>query len=66
MLSRRTSIYGGINVKDEKEFKLWVKFILSIQKEGGDVNKPLDILWESVKKELDISDKKLRRRGIIY
>lgn len=65
MLSRRTPNYGGINVKEEKEFKLWVKFILSIQKEGGDVNKPLEILWESVKKELDNSNKKLRRKGII-
>jgi len=66
MLSRRTPNYGEINLKEEKEFKLWVKFILSIQKEGGDINKPLEILWRSIKKELDTSNKKLRRKGIIF
>lgn len=66
MLSRGSSKNGGINVRDEKEFKLWVKFIASIQKEGGDINKPLQILWESVKTELDLLEKKSKGRDKIY
>ena len=39
MSSRNSSRKEGINVRDEREFKLWVKFILSIQKDGGDIKK---------------------------
>jgi hypothetical protein len=66
MLSSRSSGKGEINVRDEREFKLWVKFIASIQKEGGDINKPLQILWESVKSELDLAEKKSKERNKIY
>lgn len=52
---------GTINVKDEKEFKLWVKFIASIHKDGGDIRKPIDILWKSIEKEICDPMKKGKR-----
>jgi hypothetical protein len=66
MLTKRSPGKGEINVRDEREFKLWVKFIASIQKDGGDINKPLQILWESVKGELDSPEKKSKIRDKIY
>jgi hypothetical protein len=51
MSLRNSSRNEGINVRDEREFKLWVKFISSVQKDGGDINKPLEILWRSVNSE---------------
>ena len=52
MSTRNSSKKEGINVRDEREFKLWVKFIASVQKDGGDINRPLDILWRSVNSEI--------------
>jgi hypothetical protein len=49
-----------INVKDEKEFKLWIKFIASVHKNGGDINKPTDILWKSILGEIRTTDKRCR------
>ena len=66
MLSKGSSRKEGINVRDEKEFKLWVKFIASIQKDGGNISKPLEILWNSVKEEFDLLEKKSRGRSKIY
>jgi hypothetical protein len=66
MLTSRSSGKGEINVRDEREFKLWIKFILSIEKEGGDIKKPLNILWESVKRELEDSEIKRKGRDKIY
>jgi hypothetical protein len=66
MLSKGSSSNEGINVRDEKEFKLWVKFIASIQKDGGNISKPLEILWNSVKEEFDLLEKKSRGRSKIY
>lgn len=66
MLSKGTSRNEGINVRDEKEFKLWVKFIASIQKDGGNISKPLEILWESVRNEFDNLEKKSKRSSKIY
>jgi hypothetical protein len=43
---------GTINVRNEKEFKLWVKFIASVHKEGGDIRKPIDVLWKSIESEI--------------
>ena len=63
MLPKDSSKNEGINVRDEKEFKLWVKFIASIQKDGGNISKPLEILWNSVKEELDLLDRKSRSRS---
>jgi hypothetical protein len=51
MSLRNSSKNEGINVRDEREFKLWVKFITSVQKDGGDINRPLEILWSSVNSE---------------
>lgn len=48
----------GINVRDERDFKLWVKFIASVQKDGGDINKPLEILWRSVNSEFKALEQK--------
>jgi hypothetical protein len=42
-----------LDVTDEKEFKLWVKFILSVHQKGGNTEKPVDILWKSVKYLID-------------
>lgn len=66
MLSKGSSRFEGINVRDEKEFKLWVKFIASIQKDGGNISKPLEILWNSVKEEFDLLEKKSKGRSKIY
>ena len=66
MLSKGSSSNEGINVRDEREFKLWVKFIASIQKDGGNISKPLEILWNSVKEEFDLLEKKSRGRSKIY
>lgn len=38
-----------LNAKDEKEFKLWLKFILSVHDNGGNTDRPIEILWQSVK-----------------
>ena len=56
----------GINVRDEKELKLWVKLICSINKDGGDIRKPLSILWESVNEEIQILEEKNKNREKIY
>ena len=61
MLSKDSSRNEGINVRDEKEFKLWVKFIASIQRDGGNISKPLEILWDSVRKEFEILEKNNER-----
>lgn len=37
-----------LNVEDEREFKLWMKFILSVHSKGGNTDKPIEILWQSV------------------
>ena len=66
MLSKVSSRKEGINVRDEKEFKLWVKFIASIQKDGGNISKPLDILWNSVKEEFDLLDERSSRKRKMY
>lgn len=52
-----------INVRDEKEFKLWIKFIASVYKNGGDINKPADILWRSFEGEIKMVEKRCRVRG---
>ncbi len=53
-----------IDIKDEKEFKLWLKFIASVYKNGGDIKKPVDILWKSLEGELSSinSKNKIRRK----
>jgi hypothetical protein len=53
-----------IDIKDEKEFKLWLKFIASVYKNGGDIKKPVDILWKSIEEELTNlnSKNKIRRK----
>ena len=64
MSTRNSSKKEGINVRDEREFKLWVKFIASVQKDGGDINRPLDILWRSVNSEissLELEEKTVKR-----
>ena len=64
MSLRNSSRNEGINVRDEREFKLWVKFIASIQKDGGNISKPLEILWRSVNSEfraLEQKDKSSKR-----
>jgi len=66
MLTEGSSRKEGINVRDEKEFKLWIKFIASIQKDGGNINKPLEILWQSVKKEFELLDRKGKNRERVY
>lgn len=66
MLPRNSSKREGINVRDEKEFKLWVKFIASIQKDGGNINKPLEILWNSVREEFDLLEKKSKSRDRLF
>ena len=66
MLSKGSSRKEGINVRDEKEFKLWVKFIASIQRDGGNISKPLEILWDSVRKEFEILEKKSKQRSKVY
>jgi hypothetical protein len=52
----------GINIRDEREFKLWVKFIASIQRDGGDINKPLEILWKSVDSEFKLLENNKKSR----
>jgi len=64
MLPKNSSRKEGINVRDEREFKLWVKFIASVQKDGGNINKPLEILWRSVKEEIDFLES--RSKSKIY
>lgn len=54
MLKKYSLRNEGIDVQNEKEFKLWVKFIASIKKEGGDINKPLEILWKSVNYQFEL------------
>jgi hypothetical protein len=51
---------GKINVRDEKEFKLWIKFIASVYKSGGDINKPADILWKSFEGEIKMAETRCR------
>jgi hypothetical protein len=58
MLNKDTSRRNGINVRDEKEFKIWVKLICSIHRDGEDISKPLNILWKSVQEEIDILERK--------
>lgn len=66
MLGKITSRRKGINVRDEKEFKIWAKLICSINKEGGDISKPINILWNSVMEEIEILESKNRDREKIY
>lgn len=56
-----------IDIKDEKEFKLWLKFIASVYKNGGDIKKPVDILWKSLEEELSSvnSKNKIRRKRAV-
>ena len=62
MESKRNSFeMEGIDVRDEREFKLWVKFIASVHKDGGDINKPIDILWKSVQSEIRSTEKRTRK-----
>lgn len=58
---RNSFTKGGIDVRDEREFKLWVKFIASVHKDGGDINKPTEILWKSVQSEIALAEKKSKR-----
>jgi hypothetical protein len=55
-----TTEKGKINVRDEKEFKLWIKFIASVYKSGGDINKPADILWKSFEGEIKMAETRCR------
>lgn len=61
-----TSIKGSnssrIDVRDEREFKLWVKFIASVYKNGGDISKPSEILWKSVKDQIKIERSKYNKK----
>jgi hypothetical protein len=66
MSTKGSSRKEGINVRDEKEFKLWVKLIASIQKEGGNISKPLDILWESLNYEFSLLEKEAKKKNMIY
>jgi hypothetical protein len=62
MESKRNSFRTeGIDVRDEREFKLWVKFIASVHKDGGDINKPIEILWKSVQSEIQSVERRLKR-----
>jgi hypothetical protein len=62
MESKRNSFkMEGIDVRDEREFKLWVKFIASVHKDGGDINKPVDILWKSVQSEIQLTERKSKK-----
>jgi hypothetical protein len=66
MSLRNSSRNEGINVRDEREFKLWVKFIASVQKDGGDINRPLEILWRSVNTEfIELEQKKKASKRFI-
>jgi len=49
-----------INIMDEKEFKLWIKFIISVDKNGGDFQKPANILWRSFLGEIKTAEKRYR------
>jgi len=51
-----------IDVKDEREFKLWIKFIASVHKNGGDINKPTQMLWKSVADEIKFQEAKYRAK----
>lgn len=61
-----TSIKGSknsrIDIRDEREFKLWVKFIASVYKNGGDITKPSEILWKSVKEEIKMERSKCNKK----
>ena len=60
-LKRNSFKMKGIDVRDEREFKLWVKFIASVHKDGGDINKPVDILWKSVQSEIQLTERKPKK-----
>jgi hypothetical protein len=49
-----------INIMDEKEFKLWLKFIISVDKNGGDISKPADILWRSFQGKIKTAGRRCR------
>ena len=66
MSTKDSSKNEGINVRDEREFKLWVKLIASIQKDGGNISKPLEVLWRSVREEFEVLEKKSKRRSKVY
>ena len=57
---------GTIDIKDEFEFKMWIKMIASIHSKGGDISKPTEILWKSVQKEVntDSVNKRSSRKSI--
>lgn len=65
-MKRKKQERKGINVRDEKEFKLWIKLICSIQKEGGDISNPINILWNSIKEEIEITEKECRLKDRIF
>ena len=65
METKKSSLCNStkIDIRDEKEFKLWVRFIASVYKNGGDINKPSEILWRSVVDEINpISQKRKKIR----
>ena len=66
MLGKFKSGRKGINVRDEKEFKIWVKLICAIHNDGGDISKPLNILWDSVSEEIQILESENKKREKIY
>lgn len=51
-----------INVRDEKELKLWIKIIASVYKNGGDISKLADILWRSFDCEIQGLEQKIKSR----
>lgn len=51
-----------IDIRDEREFKLWVKFIASVYKNGGDITKPSEILWKSVRDQIKVEKNKFNRK----
>jgi len=51
-----------INVRDEKELKLWIKIIASVYKNGGDISKLADILWRSFDYEIQGLEQKIKPR----
>lgn len=61
---RNSSSNTKIDIRDEREFKLWVRFIASVYKNGGDINKPSEILWRSVIEEINPVSQKRKKIGI--
>jgi len=57
-MNSKTNPMGNskINVRDEREFKLWIKFIASVHTNGGDIKKPIDLLWKSLEDEIKTTE----------